>query len=249
MKLFSIALVCALAFVFGGCKDEEIKPIDTPKKTGTLTLQFANAMEGTPLTKNSSSYYSNAAGNEFIVSTFQYYISNIELTKIDGSKVKFGHYELIDAFDLASQTVTLDDVPNGDYKAISYFIGIDSLRNHSGNQDGDLSPTKGMLWTWSSGYLFLKLEGFYKDGISQNSFRYHIGTDQFLNKISNSISFKINADTKKAFMNCNLAEFFKNPNVFDIKADDDIQSFPSEKVEAGKLAANMVDLITVLKVE
>jgi hypothetical protein len=50
-------------------------------------------------------------------------------------------------------------------------------------------------------------------------------------------------------MVCNLAEFFKNPTTFNIKLDDDIQSFPNEKKEAGELAANMADMITVLKIE
>jgi hypothetical protein len=248
-KIIFTILAGAMLFSISSCNKEDTKPDPLPKTKGILTLQFSNTFDGTLLTKNAATFYTNAAGNEFNVSTFRYYISNVELTKIDGSKVYYPVYKLIDAFEESSQTLTLLEVPNGDYKAISYFIGIDSTRNHSGPQEGDLSATTGMLWTWASGYLFLKLEGFYKDGASQTSYRYHIGTDEFLNKVTSPISYSIQGTQKNAFMVCNLAEFFKNPTTFNIKLDDDIQSFPNEKKEAGQLAANMADMITILKIE
>lgn len=248
-KIIFTLLTGTLLFFISSCNQEDPKPDALPKTKGILTLQFSNTFDGSSLTKNSATYYTNEAGNEFNVSTFRYYISNVELTKLDGSKVFYPVYKLIDAFDESTQTITLLEVPNGDYKAISYFIGIDSTRNHSGPQEGDLSATTGMLWTWASGYLFLKLEGFYKNGTSQTSFRYHIGTDELLNKVTSQINYSIQSNQKNAFMVCNLAEFFKNPTTFDIKLDDDIQSFPNEKKEAGELAANMADMITVLKIE
>lgn len=248
-KIIFTLLTGTLLFFISSCNQEDPKPDALPKTKGILTLQFSNTFDGSSLTKNSATYYTNAAGNEFNVSTFRYYISNVELTKLDGSKVFYPVYKLIDAFDESTQTITLLEVPNGDYKAISYFIGIDSTRNHSGPQEGDLSATTGMLWTWASGYLFLKLEGFYKNGTSQTSFRYHIGTDELLNKVTSPINYSIHGNQKNAFLVCNLAEFFKNPTTFDIKLDDDIQSFPNEKKEASELAANMADMITVLKIE
>lgn len=248
-KIYLTILLFASVVIISGCSDDAPKPNTSPKTKGILTLTFSNMFDSILLTKNSATYYTNASGNEFNVSTFRYYISNVELTKVDGSKVFYPVYKLIDAFDESTQTITLLEVPNGDYKAISYFIGIDSTRNHSGPQEGDLSATTGMLWTWASGYLFLKLEGFYKNGTSQTSFRYHIGTDELLNKVTSPINYSIQSNQKNAFMVCNLAEFFKNPTTFDIKLDDDIQSFPNEKKEAGELAANMADMITVLKIE
>jgi hypothetical protein len=248
-KIIFTLLTGTLLFFLSSCNQEDPKPDALPKTKGILTLQFSNTFDGSSLTKNSATYYTNAAGNEFNVSTFRYYISNVELTKLDGSKVLYPVYKLIDAFDESTQTISLLEVPNGDYKAISYFIGIDSARNHSGPQEGDLSATTGMLWTWASGYLFLKLEGFYKNGTSQTSFRYHIGTDELLNKVTSPINYSIQGNQKNAFLVCNLAEFFKNPTTFDIKLDDDIQSFPNEKKEASELAANMADMITVLKIE
>ncbi len=202
-----VSLLC-FAFItvlFSECKDKDEKKITPNSTTGQLILEFSHQVDGSVLSKFPSNYYSNLAGNEYLVTTLQYYISNIELTKMDDTKIKFPIYKLVDGLSSSPQTIDLSDIPNGDYKAISYYIGIDSTRNHSGAQDGDLSPTKGMLWTWSSGYLFLKMEGFYKKNKMDESFRYHIGTDDFLNKISSPINFSINSDKKKASMIFNVA--------------------------------------------
>jgi hypothetical protein len=50
-------------------------------------------------------------------------------------------------------------VPVGTYTSVSFIIGVDSLRNCSGAQTGDLDPSKGMFWDWTSGYIMAWLEG------------------------------------------------------------------------------------------
>ena len=53
---------------------------------------------------------------------------------------------------------------------------IDSVTNVSGALGGDLDPTKGMYWTWQSGYINFKLEG--KSNLCptrKNEFHFHLG--------------------------------------------------------------------------
>lgn len=242
--MFFAALVLSIAC--NGCKDDN--PIVNPQ-LASLSLSFSHTVDGSKLIKNSVNTYTNAAGNKYKVSDFLYYISNISLTKKDGSTLAFPVYKLIDAFDSSSHSIRLDDVPNGDYTAISYSIGVDSARNHGGNQSGDLSPTKGMLWTWASGYLFLKLEGFYLNPVEAESYRYHIGTDEFLTKVKHTVDFSIKDLDKKASLQCNVNEFFTNPNTFDISVNNDVQSFPAQRNLTSKLATNMADMIHLLKIE
>ncbi|MGB4959608.1 MAG: MbnP family protein, partial [Saprospiraceae bacterium] len=64
----------------------------------------------------------------------------------------------------------------GQVNKISFYLGIDSMTNVSGAMGGDLDPTKGMYWTWQSGYINFKLEG--KTSLcpaKNNAFTYHIG--------------------------------------------------------------------------
>ena len=59
---------------------------------------------------------------------------------------------------------------------IKFNLGIDSLTNVSGVMGGDLDPTKGMYWTWQSGYINFKMEGSSAVCPTRNhEFQFHIG--------------------------------------------------------------------------
>ena len=94
-------------------------------------------------------------------------------------------------------------------------MGIDSTTNVSGAMGGDLDPTKGMYWTWLSGYINFKLEG--TSNICKtrhNEFQFHLGGYQhpfnslqtvFI-EISSKSTIEINIDLLKIFQQINLAQ-------------------------------------------
>jgi hypothetical protein len=161
--------------------DENLPVTPTPEPTptpvsqlGTINIDFDNVVGSNDLELNTGNY-TNAAGNTFKVSKFIYYISNIKLTKTDGTKyVENNSYYLINEAQAASQTLSIDSIPVGDYNAIEFVIGVDSSRNVSGAQTGALDPTNDMFWTWNSGYIFLKMEGT-SSSASGNDLTFHIG--------------------------------------------------------------------------
>lgn len=62
------------------------------------------------------------------------------------------------------------------FDEISFLLGTDSLTNVSGAYGGDLDPVKGMYWTWNSGYINVKLEGFSPQSRRRNGeFALHLG--------------------------------------------------------------------------
>lgn len=62
------------------------------------------------------------------------------------------------------------------YDTIKFHLGIDSLTNVSGAVGGDLDPTKGMYWSWQSGYINFKLEGNSPLCNTRNhEFQFHLG--------------------------------------------------------------------------
>ena len=66
--------------------------------------------------------------------------------------------------------------PDLTYDQLAFDIGIDSITNVSGAMGGDLDPTKGMYWTWQSGYINFKLEGTSPDcPARKNEFQFHLG--------------------------------------------------------------------------
>ena len=92
-------------------------------------------------------------------------------------------------------------------------MGIDSLTNVSGAIGGDLDPTKGMYWTWQSGYINLKLEG--KSNLcpsSKKDFQFHLGGYQAPFNGLQQVSFPSQKE-QKIELKVNLLTFLQNINV------------------------------------
>jgi hypothetical protein len=121
-------------------------------------------------------YLHAGTGDEMTLFTYDYYISNIELIKADGSIwAEEESYHFI-KLSQGQNTLPLEikQVPAGKYQGISYVIGVDSLRNVSGSQRGALDPVNLMFWSWNTGYIFIKAEGQSPNTASGN-FSFHVG--------------------------------------------------------------------------
>ena len=120
--------------------------------------------------------YKNSFGQLYKISKLKYYIGNIEIVKLDGKKILDNRYFLVDEENEQSKNILLENLPVSEFKEINFIIGVDSLHNCSGLQSGALDPRNGMFWTWNTGYVFFKLEGYSPASTSNaNFFEYHIG--------------------------------------------------------------------------
>jgi hypothetical protein len=161
-------LAIAVSLSLAACQeksDPEALVID-PDGKGELTLEFDNIVGGTNLALGRAKY-KNASGEEYTVDAFNYYVSNIELKKADGTSHKIPNsYFLVRESLPSSQLVTLTDIPQGDYTGVSFVLGVDSTKSVSPvtERTGSLDPgTYGqavdMYWSWNMGYIFVRLEG------------------------------------------------------------------------------------------
>lgn len=116
-------------------------------------------------------------GKDIHFTTLRFYLSNLALYRGDSLVwQETNSYHLIDAATPESKTWELA-LPKGlEYDVLQFSIGVDSATSCSGAMGGDLDPTKGMFWSWNSGYINFKLEGNYVDCPSRNhKFEYHLG--------------------------------------------------------------------------
>lgn len=126
-------------------------------------------------TLNSEVYYKLNSTDSIQITSFKFYVSQLEL--INGTKtvwIEKGSFHLIDAFD--KKTLVLSFPSDITFTKIKFQLGIDSLTNVLGAMGGDLDPTKGMYWTWQSGYINFKLEG--NSNLCKtrhNEFQFHLG--------------------------------------------------------------------------
>jgi len=110
-----------------------------------------------------------------IIDTWRFYVSNFRWLR-DGKTMgqEADSHHLIDVSDSASLSFQLNIPKEAD--ALAFMLGIDSLMSVSGALGGDLDPTKGMYWTWHSGYINFKLEGSSASCPSKDKrFQFHLG--------------------------------------------------------------------------
>lgn len=179
---YSLFLIIGLSLlIFNSCS----KDTPTSATTGTLTLEFEPMANGTAFSLNKA--YVNSTNSESLsFSLFQYYVSNIVLTKTDGTKYTVPQkesYFLIKHDGTDNPEITLTNVPVGDYNSVSFMVGVDSTANLSdpSTLPSALDVAKGMHWSWSQGYIFLKSEGKVN---GTTDFKYHLGLNSNLKTVS-----------------------------------------------------------------
>ncbi|TKC10381.1 hypothetical protein FA048_09320 [Pedobacter polaris] len=174
IKNILVTLFAILTLGFTSCKKEKQQP--DANQTGSFTLEFDNTVNGAQLMLNTQNY-TNANGDSYTISTFKYYVSNVKLSKADGTTYSIPEsYILVDASKPSSSLISIADVPEGDYTKINFTIGVNKERNLAGAQTGALDPALGMFWTWNSGYIFVKLEGNSPQSTAANhTLTFHIG--------------------------------------------------------------------------
>lgn len=178
MKKIAFALSIGLSVFFVSCESTDISPNDK----NSVKLTFENLVGSEPLVLGTKSY-TNASGEDFTITTLNYFVSNITLKKSDGTQLKIADkYFLVKESDKASKTITLTDIPAGDYSSVSFMIGVDSAKSVSdvSQRTGVLDPasygTDNMYWSWNSGYIFFKMEGTSsKSTAATNTYKFHIG--------------------------------------------------------------------------
>lgn len=200
--------IVAMLFLFA-CNKNKTTPVPV---NAAVTITFQNKINGQPV-ENGKYKYTNAAGNLYTVSLLKYYVSNAILTNDENVEVKLNNYDLIDAFNTGSfSTIEGKAIPNGTYKSLRFNVGIDSIRNHTGAQDGDLDPMHNMIWTWNTGYLFLKHEGKFINAIGDTTnLQYHLGTDLAYTAVSIPINMVVNGTAKNLKIDFDLNKMYDSP--------------------------------------
>src|SRR5665213_89034 len=140
-----------------------------------IKIIFENNVNGQKIVLNDSTY-TNSSGEKYRITKLRYYVTNIELQNGNNDYKEKISYHLIDEDIPETQVIKLS-VPHGEYNSLNFLLGVDSLHNVSGAQTDDLDPAKDMFWTWNSGYVMAKLEGYSPDSkLVNNKIAYHIGS-------------------------------------------------------------------------
>jgi hypothetical protein len=160
--LLLLSIVCACLNV---AISQTVKPI---------RLSFVPVINSSPIVLDQH-YFATELNDSISISKLKFYISNIVL--LNNEKVVYKNTAAVYLLNAEDSLSLQFDVPqNLQFNRIQYGIGIDSVTNTSGALDGALDPLMGMYWTWQSGYINFKMEGFVGNLEQEDKkFEYHLG--------------------------------------------------------------------------
>lgn len=202
--------------------DDEVSLIKT-------TFNFNHNWDHTEVTNNNFNLiqYSNSNGEELSIKKLRYLISKITFTSDSGEKIVLDGYHLVDLTNAKNLSfVSSTKIPVGTYPKVSFTFGFNNEDNYNHNYP-DLNAT-----SWNvpemlgGGYHFMQLEGsFISNTTVETGFAYHS-----IRAIDNSSSIPVfentffEVDLGSAIItndtlfniNMNIAEWFKNPNKWNL---------------------------------
>jgi hypothetical protein len=177
LKIWTILLSASFILLSSCKKDDDNGTNGQPSDKGTMILNFDHGWGPMHLPFSLNTALIHPASQEEITFTkLRYYVSNIILHKANGEEwIEAESYRIVTVpGENPKVSLEVKEVPVGEYSSITYMIGVDEARNTSGAQSGALSPSEGMFWSWTTGYIFIKAEGM-SPVAPFGQFMYHIG--------------------------------------------------------------------------
>lgn len=176
LKNIAIAMVAAIALT--SCSNDDNNEITGE---GNLKLEFDNVYGDADFAFNTA--YTNSNGEVVKATNAIYIVSNIVLTKTDGSTYtvpKSESYFFVNEADAASTLLNLPNIPAGNYNKITFGIGVDADQFNAGaSGQGTMwtdAQALGMTWSWAAGYKFVKFEGTYTSATTTTDTQYKVHT-------------------------------------------------------------------------
>jgi hypothetical protein len=165
-QLKNTIAILVITLVLTSCSKDDNNS-NTLTGQGKLSVEFDNVFGDANLILNSQANVTSQ-GETLNISDVKYIISNIELTKEDGTVFvypKANSYFIVSEANLASQVLELENIPAGNYTKIKFGIGVDETQYNAGETvQGDFfaaAQNENMAWTWSAGYKHVLFEGMF----------------------------------------------------------------------------------------
>ncbi len=204
-------------------------------QTNSVQFSVSTTFGATPLDLVDSAFTTNDS-KHLKITEVKFYLSKIQLLR-NGKIVleEKNGFHLVDAGQTNPFIIVVNNTQNISFDQVQFNLGIDSTTNVSGAMGGDLDPTKGMYWTWQSGYINFKLEGTSPLCTTRNNeFQFHLGGYQKPNYCLQPLSFPIK-NSSKIDLNLDVQKILEQ---VDLSKTNHIMSPSAEAVLISKIVAN-----------
>jgi hypothetical protein len=224
-----LTFLCVSIFIFSSCSSEE--------ENINITLNYTHNWDGVPITNQDLNElkFTNANGEKVSIENLRYLISNISL--LDAK-----NYQLINFSENSGTSFNISNLTNGTY-TLSFRFGFSDEDNIDGAYQDLNSVSFNVPGMLGGGYHYMQFDGKYVDNTDEEAgFNYHSiravdKTDPDNLKFEDT-SFEVNLGTitvsnnMKVEVKVNLAEWFKNPNTWDLNALNTVlmPNFEAQKI-------------------
>lgn len=255
-----MAIAALSVAMVSSCKPEEPNNgggDTTPAEKG-LVVKWNGVFNGTAL-EYKTGEYTRGNGEIMRVSNWAMILSKVELVRNDDSRVTLGDGYVYVDFVGGKNTNTYATIPAGDYKGISFKLGLDSAINHG---DPAVWPAEhplngsytGLHWGWAGGYIFQAIDGNWKASASAstwNGISLHTAGDKFTQTVFVPFNFTLTENRKTMVIEANVEEYFKNPILINFKTDGSFSHSVGSKevLLMNSILNNMGDVFTVKEVK
>jgi len=214
LGLFAIAADCN--------RDDD----DDPNPNGTLVLKVTPVANGEPFEMGKK--VNDNQNREYWFTTLKFYLSNIQADYGTDEQRELADVAIFD-FEPNQSTGIRDEIrisiPIGSYTGISYDAGVredlNGMDPATFSNDHPLSINNTMYWSWSTQYIFTKIEGFVDDAGANKAWFVHSGLNEnYMPGKEVSKAFTITSGgTTTVELILDLDQVLEAPNTIDLVTD------------------------------
>jgi len=146
--------------------------------------------------------YHTAAGESFSFTRVSYLLSDFALQRADGSWLEFADSAAWFDFARNRDSFRLENIPSGDFRSVRFSLGLGTNLNHADVAQfpagHPLNPNvNGLHWSWQGGYVFLALEGLWRNAAGQfDGWAYHLARDTNCTRVTLAAPLEISNETR-----------------------------------------------------
>ena len=218
----------------------------------SLEITVEPVFNGEPL-RLSSMRYETAALETLSVTRLSYLLSGFALERDDGQWTELPNTTAWMDAAARRNTVLLDNVPAGKFRSLRFHIGPDAEDNAADVSKipagHPLNPNlNGLHWSWQGGYIFMAVEGHYREGNTEpKGYSHHLARDSNRTRISLSAPLDLTHDAG-ILLHFDLATLLNAPRPLSFKKDGTATHSRDGDPIAAALVANLPGAFRVQRI-